>query len=79
MRPRDVAASIRRRAGELVLRPSRSGATRPLTDRGGATGTPSHDADEVPPSLDQDVNRVVSGGGVVDGRTGASSKTRRSR
>jgi len=33
--------------------------------RGGALGTPSVTLDEAPPSLDQDANAVVSGGGVV--------------
>ena len=51
----------------------------PLTDRGGATGTPSHDADEAPPSLDQEENWAVSGGGVAGSRGESSRKARRSR
>lgn len=33
---------------------------------GGATGTPSQDTKEEPPSHDQDTSMVVSGGGVAD-------------
>jgi hypothetical protein len=51
---------------------------RPLTDRG-ATGTPSHDLDEAPPSVDQEANRVVSGGGVVGDQHGPSHKVDQSR
>ena len=34
--------------------------------RGGALGTPTLDTDEAPPSLDEEKNAVVSGGGLVD-------------
>lgn len=51
----------------------------PRTHGGGATGTPSHDADEAPPSLDQEANWTVSGGGVVSDRGDDSEKARRSR
>lgn len=33
--------------------------------RGGALGTPTLTLDEAPPSLDQEANGVVSGGGLV--------------
>lgn len=33
--------------------------------RGGALGTPSRLPDEAPPSVDQEKNAVVSGGGLV--------------
>lgn len=33
---------------------------------GGATGTPSSDLEEAPPSQDQDEGGVVSGGGMAD-------------
>jgi hypothetical protein len=51
----------------------------PSSGRGGPLGTPSRDLDEAPPSLDQEANRVVSGGGVVDGRGGPSHKADPSR
>ncbi|MBM7506362.1 hypothetical protein JOE61_000176 [Nocardioides salarius] len=64
---RSIARTVARRGG------------RPLTDRGGATGTPSHDLDEAPPSLAQETNWVVSGGGLV-GRDGTEPRrARRSR
>lgn len=43
-------------------------------------GAPSLDADEAPPSADQEANSVVSGGGVIgpDDDEGASEKARKS-
>lgn len=45
---------------------SRDEWTEEQTGAGGATGTPSLNPDLEPPSLDQEENDVVSGGGVVD-------------
>ena len=48
--------------------------------RGGAMGTPSLTLDESPPSLDQEANAVVSGGGLVgpDDDRGPSRAARQS-
>ena len=48
---------------------------------GGSLGTPSHDLDEAPPGIDQEANRVVSGGGVagVDGQPGRHKPERSER
>lgn len=78
------ASSVRRWMADLVAGHGRAGladSELPLTGRGGATGTPSHDLDEAPPSLDQEANQVVSGGGVVgdNDREGPSHKAKRSR
>lgn len=40
---------------------------------GGAMGTPTKDAEEAPPSYDQEANEVVSGGGVVGPEDGKPS------
>ncbi len=39
--------------------------------RGGTFGTPSRLPDEAPPSIDQESNRVVSGGGLIGPRDNA--------
>jgi hypothetical protein len=39
-------------------------------------GTPSHDLDEAPPSLDQETNTVVSGGGLVGADDAPGAKAR---
>lgn len=69
-----VSATTRRVARTTVRR-----SDRPLTDRGGATGTPSHDLDEAPPSLAQETNWVVSGGGLVGSGDTEPRRARRSR
>jgi hypothetical protein len=57
---------------------------REVVGRGPSTamplGTPSTDFDEAPPSIDQEANRAVSGGGMVGPDDQAPShKARRSR
>jgi hypothetical protein len=80
MSPRSWAASVRRRVADVLVAISgRRPRPRPLTDRGGATGTPSHDPEEAPHSLDQETNWVVSGGGVTSDAEEPSRKARRSR
>lgn len=69
-----VRATTRRAVRTTVPRSDRS-----LTDRGGATGTPSHDLDEAPPSLAQETNWVVSGGGLVGSDDTEPRRARRSR
>lgn len=69
-----VRATTRRVARTTVRR-----ADRPLTGRGGATGTPSHDLDEAPPSMAQETNWVVSGGGLVGADDSEPRRARRSR
>jgi hypothetical protein len=52
-----IPRSLLTRLGELL-------GGRDLRGRGGPTGTPSHDLDEAPPSVDQEANSAVSGGGI---------------
>lgn len=76
----DRARVLQRRVTHaLAERPGSHRSRRPLTDRGGATGTPTHDLDEAPPSLAQETNWVVSGGGLVSHDGTAPRRTRRSR
>ncbi len=65
--------TIRRWASAAKQRHGHRQAHRP-TGRGGAMGTPGRGLAEAPPSLDQELNWVVSGGGAV-GPTGDPSRT----
>lgn len=82
-RVRTLRAAGRRAARALTARadrdPGQRAGTRFPSGRGGATGTPSADLDEAPPSLAQETNWVVSGGGLVSHDGTAPRRTRRSR
>lgn len=75
LRASSLRATSRRVVHAITARSSsgtaRLDSTRSPSGRGGATGTPSADLDEAPPSLAQETNWVVSGGGLAghDGRS----------
>ena len=69
-----VRATTRRVARTTVRR-----ADRPLTDRGGASSRSCEGVPVAPPSLAQETNWVVSGGGLVGSDDTEPRRARRSR